>query len=76
MRAATPTVQSAPGEITPSTVAGPRQPLERRLVVGRDDGALVGVLEPDRLRVAIGGDHVEPAPVGRLEQPELRRTGA
>ena len=52
------------------------EPFQRRLVVDGDHRALVGVREPDRLRIAIGGDDVEPAPAGGFEQPELRRPGA
>jgi hypothetical protein len=52
------------------------QPLEGRLVLGRDERAPVGVPEAERRRIAVGGDDEGSAPARGFEQPELRRPGA
>ena len=54
----------------------PCQPLQRRLVLVRDDRPPVGEREPDRRRVAVGRDDEQPPLPGRLEQAELSRPGA
>ena len=61
----------------PVHVARPREPVDRLLVLRRDDRALVRQHEPHGLRVTVDRDHVHVVPpVGRLEQPELRGPGA
>ncbi len=75
-RAAIPTGQSAPGEMIPSTSRALREPLDPRLVLGRDHRALVREGEPGRERVAVDRDHREVAGRRGLEQAELRRAGA
>ena len=49
---------------------GPREPLDRRLVLDRDDRAPVGVAKAGRGRVAVGGDDGQARPRGR---PRARR---
>ena len=48
-----------------------RQPVDRRLVLDRDDRPPVRMTEPGRRRVTVDGDDVEVALGGRFEQPEL-----
>ena len=55
---------------------GPGEPLDRGLVLDRDDRAPVGLAEAGGGRVAVGGDDGEPAPPGRREDAELRRARA
>jgi hypothetical protein len=50
--------------------------VERRLVLGRDDGPLVGEGEAGRARIAVAGDDEEPALASRAQEAELRRPGA
>jgi len=54
---------------------GLRELSDRRLVLGRDDRAPVGILEPGRLGIAVAGDHEEPALACRAQKPELCRAG-
>ncbi len=49
---------------------------DRRLVLGRDDGAPVCVLEAERLRVAVAGDDEDVALTRGAEQTELSRARA
>ena len=60
----------------PVDLARPGEPLDPRLVLGRDHRALVGEGEPGGERVAVDGDHREVAGRRGLEQAELRRAGA
>ena len=60
----------------PVDLARPREPLDPRLVLGRDERPVVGEREAGRRGVAVGGDDVEAARPRRLEQAELRRAGA
>ena len=61
----------------PVDVAGPGQPVDRLLVLRRDDRALVREGEAGRLRVAVDRNHLDVRPAaGRLEQPELGGTCA
>src|SRR5690348_9317373 len=53
-----------------------REPVDRRLVLDRDDRPPVGVAEARRRRVAVGRDDRQPAPPGGGEDSELRRAGA
>jgi len=51
--------------------------LDRDLVLGGDDRALVGEREAGRARITVDRDHVQvTARACGLEQPELRRSGA
>ena len=52
---------------------GEGQPLDRGLVLDRDERPLVGEPEARGRRVAVERDHLEPAPARGLEQAELRR---
>ena len=71
-----PTGQSAPGETIPATSRARGEAVDALLVLGREDGALVGVGEADGLRVAVDGDHVEVGACPRgLQQAELGRAG-
>jgi hypothetical protein len=65
-----------PGRDDPVDVLGLREPVDRGLVLARDDRALVGVPEAGRRGVAVGGDDEEPPLAGRSQEPELRRAGA
>ena len=47
------------------------EPLDRRLVLRREDAAAVGEPEAGRCRVAVDDGEPEPAPTRRFEQPEL-----
>jgi len=49
----------------------PDEPLDRRLVLGREDAAAVGEPEPGRRRVAVDDGHPEATPARGLQQPEL-----
>jgi len=61
----------------PVHLARTREPVDRLLVLLRDDRALVGEDEAGRLRVAVDRDHLDVLPAaGGLEQPELGGTGA
>ena len=71
IRAATPTGQSVPGEIDPVDLERAGEPLDRRLVLGREDAAAVGEAEAGRRRVAVDDGDPEAARARRLEQPEL-----
>ena len=71
-RAATPTGQSAPGETIPSTFSRPGEAVDARLVLGRDERALVRVGEAGRRGVAVDGDHEEVALACRAQEPDLR----
>ena len=64
------------GRDDPVDRSGPREPLDPRLVLGRDHRALVREREPGRERVAVDGDHRQVTGRSRLEQAELRRAGA
>ena len=75
-RAATPTGQSVPGEMIPSIPSAADQPLDRRLVLGREDAAAVGEPEAGRGRIAVDDGDPEAARARRLEQPELCGPGA
>ena len=55
---------------------GAGEAVESFLVLGRDDGAAIGVGEAGRRGVAIARDHEEPALAGGGEQPELGGPGA
>ena len=55
---------------------GASEAIESFLVLGRDDGAAIGVGEAGRRGVAIARDHEEPALAGGGEQPELGGPGA
>ena len=52
-----------------------REHADRRLVLGRDDGAAVCVLEPGGLGIPVAGDDVEPSRAGRAQDSELGRAG-
>src|SRR5438105_10033909 len=52
-----------------------REPVDRRLVLDRDDRPPVGVAEARRRGVAVGRDDRQPAPPGGGEDSELRRAG-
>ena len=54
---------------------GACEPVDRRLVLDRDDRAAVGVAEPRRRGVAVGRDDVQPAGPRRREHAELGRSG-
>ena len=60
----------------PVHALGGGEPVDRLLVLGRDERPLVGEWKARRRRIAVGGDHVEAARAGGGEQPELRRPGA
>ena len=64
------------GRDDPVDLARPGEPLDPRLVLGRDHRALVGEGESGRERVAVDRDHREVAGRRGLEQAELRRAGA
>ena len=55
-----------PGRNHSVHLLGRGQPLERRLVLRRDQRAPIGERKAGRRRIAIGGDHVQPAPARRL----------
>jgi hypothetical protein len=55
---------------------GPDEPLDRRLVLGREDAAAVGEPEPGSAGIAIDHGDPEAARTRRLEQTELSGTGA
>ena len=75
MRAATPTGQSVPGEISPSMPSAPASRSIARLVLGREDAAAVGELEAGRGRITVDDSDPEAALARRFEQPELCGTG-
>ena len=52
------------------------QPLDRRLVLGREHAAPVGEAEAGRRRIAVDDGEPEPAGARSLEQPELSRAAA
>ena len=52
------------------------EPLDRRLVLGRDEAAAGGELEAGRGRVAVADGRPDPVRTRSLEQPELRRARA
>ena len=65
-----------PGGDDPVDALGARELADRHLVLDRDDGTPVGVLESDGRRVAVAGDDEEPPlPRGAVE-PELARPGS
>ena len=65
-----------PGRDQPVDAFGRSEPLDRRLVLGGDDRAAVGVAETGRGGIAVDSDHVQLArPRGR-EQSQLRRSGS
>jgi hypothetical protein len=64
-----------PGRDDTVHTLGLRELSDRGLVLGRDDRASVGVLEPWRLGIAVAGDHEEPALACRAQKPELCRAG-
>ena len=66
-----------PGRDDPVDVPRTREPVDRVLVLGREDRPLVREGEPDRLGVAVDRDHEDVlSGPRRLEQPELRGAGA
>ncbi len=66
----------AAGRDDPVDLLGAGEPLDRRLVLDRDDRAPVGVAKARRGGVAVGRDDGEPAPACGLEHSELRGAGA
>ena len=54
----------------------PREALDRRLVLDRDDRAAVGVAKPGGRRVAVGRDDGQVGGAGGCEHAELRRSGS
>jgi len=52
------------------------EPLDRGLVLGREDAASVGEPEAGRARIAVDDGDPDPARAGRLEQAELSRPRA
>ena len=64
------------GRDDPVDVLGAREPVDRRLVLDRDDRAAVGVAEARRGGVAVGRHDGQAAPPRRREDAELRRPGA
>ena len=65
-----------PGRDDPVDLARPGEPLDPRLVLGRDHRALVRKGESGSERVPVDRDHREVAGRRGLEQAELRRAGA
>jgi hypothetical protein len=60
------------GRHEPVDVSRPREALDPLLVLGGEYRPLVGERKPERLRVAVDGDHVQVAAgPGGLEQAEL-----
>jgi hypothetical protein len=55
---------------------GTGEPLNRLIVLRRDDRSLVGEGEARRVRVRVGDEDLEPARTRRLEKAELRRPAA
>ena len=51
------------------------EPLDRRLVLGREDAAAVGELEPGSAGIAVDHGDPEAARTRRLEQTKLSGTG-
>ena len=64
------------GRDHPGDLLGACQPVDRRLVLDRDDRAPVGVAEARRGGIAIDGDDAQVAPAGRREDAELGWAGA
>ena len=65
-----------PGRDDPVDVPRAREPVDRVLVLGRQDRPLVREGEPDRLGVAVDRDHEDVlSGPRRLQQPELRGAG-
>ena len=64
------------GRDDPVHVLGASEPVDPRLVLGRDERPLVRVLEARRGRIAVDGDHEEPAPPRGAQEPDLRRPRA
>ena len=60
----------------PSTLLGAGEPVDARLVLRRDERALVRVGEAGRGRIAIDGDHEEVALARRAQEPDLRGPGS
>ena len=60
-----------PGSDDAADLLRRRQPVDRRLVLDRDDRPPVRMTESGRRRVTVDGDDVEAALGGRFEQPEL-----
>ena len=58
-----------PGGDDPVDALGAGEPVDRFLVLGRDDRAPVGDTKPDARRVPVGGDDEEPALAGRASSP-------
>jgi hypothetical protein len=52
------------------------EPLDRRLVLRREDAAAVGVPEPGRRGIAVDDGDPQVEAVRRLEEAELRGAGA
>ncbi len=76
IRAATPTGQSVPGEIDPVDAERAGEPLDRRLVLGREDAAAVGEVG-SRARPGRGRRRrARGRAARRFEQPELCGAGA
>ena len=55
---------------------GTGQPLDARLVLGREDRAPVGVAEPRRRRIAVDRDHMQVTRPRCGQEAELRRARA
>ena len=60
------------GRDDPVDVLGAGEPVDARLVLGRDERALVRVGEAGRRRVAVDRDHEEAALARRAQEPDLR----
>jgi len=60
----------------PVEVERAREPLDRRLVLRRDDAAAIRQTEPDRARVPVRDRSPHASRPGRLEQPDLCRPGS
>ena len=61
------------GRDQPFDAERPDEPLDRRLVVRREDAAPVGETKPEGRRVPVDNGQPDPASASRLEQPELSR---
>ena len=60
------------GRDDPVDVLGPGEAVDARLVLGRDERALVRVGEAGRRGVAVDRDHEEVAFACRAQEPDLR----